>query len=345
MICDLLPKLSNMKTAIIGTGRIAWKLENDPLRYHPCTHAGTIKYLNDQSILHNQNIPFTLTGICDLNTQVMNDFEKWWGGTLNKYSDYYGLIAKEKPEFLIITTYVSSHSEIALFAMSQGVRKILIEKPIALNHQQSLLIQQMAVKTGTEVFVNFERRYHGGYQKIKEYIEKSSPGSIRSIRGQVLTGSGFDPNSETGPLLHDAVHWIDLLVWYFGKPENIQGKIFRNKADTYEEYSSNLLHYKDFSAQLITDGRSNYFDFTLQIDFHDSRIEAGNSGITFYSTELSKKYTGFRDLREVNIYYSKHNPWVQLYETIALNKTPKLIYPLNDAIHGMEIIQTIQDFE
>ena len=48
------------KTLLIGLGRIASKLENDPLRYHPCTHAGVL--FSSFGKKH-----FLLTGIYDTN--------------------------------------------------------------------------------------------------------------------------------------------------------------------------------------------------------------------------------------------------------------------------------------
>ena len=37
--------MENYRAALVGLGRIAWTLEDDPKRDHPCTHAGALANL------------------------------------------------------------------------------------------------------------------------------------------------------------------------------------------------------------------------------------------------------------------------------------------------------------
>ena len=37
--------MENYRAALVGLGRIAWTLEDDPKRDHPCTHAGALASL------------------------------------------------------------------------------------------------------------------------------------------------------------------------------------------------------------------------------------------------------------------------------------------------------------
>lgn len=309
-----------IRTALIGLGRIAWKLEKDKLRYHPCTHTGSILSVNRLSAKTEHPSPeFVLRGVCDIKQSRIDDFLDWWPSRVAHTStDYRELLHEGDFDLVIIASNVDSHKEIMECAIQNSTLAIMVEKPVCESFQETEYLRSLAAKNQVLVWVNYERRYHPAYRYVFDFINEKKAGSIRSIHGSVLTGTGFDSRAELGPLLHDAVHWIDLLLWYVGKPSSVSGSISMNeKSSRYsEDYSSLLFQYKDFTAFLQTDGRRRYYEFRMQIDFENGRIVAGNDGHQVWIAEKSKKYEGFRELSPQTIPAFTGNPWVLTYTEI-----------------------------
>ena len=62
-------KIAKYRVGIIGCGRIASILEDDPLRLKPCTHAGAFH-------LHPKT---EIVSACDINKERLTSFGKRWG--------------------------------------------------------------------------------------------------------------------------------------------------------------------------------------------------------------------------------------------------------------------------
>ncbi len=296
-------------------GRIGWRLEKDPYRYHPCTHGGTILQLQ------SEDPPlFGLAAAVDTDPDAREGFLEWWNGSGHPdpapVDDYSQILKENPPDLLVIATPVSTHLDMAVIAIQSGVRGVLLEKPPSFTAAQTDRILETSRKHGVPVWLNFERRFHPSYRALKERILRGDYGKIRSVRGRVFTGSGFDQNSECGPLLHDAIHWIDLLIWIFGQPEKVSGEIRKEEGVLLNESATLLFHYKDFIATLESDGRRKYFEFTLDLDFEEARVEAGNYGFRLLRRGPSERYQGFLELKAAEMELPTGNPWPEMYREI-----------------------------
>src|SRR5512138_718214 len=56
-----------VRVALVGLGRIAWMLESDRLRYHPCTHAGSLLAVGGARVVAG----------CDLEPDRRERFADW----------------------------------------------------------------------------------------------------------------------------------------------------------------------------------------------------------------------------------------------------------------------------
>ena len=174
-----------IRTALIGLGRIAWQLEEDPLRQKPCTHAGSLARYHRPT--RGKTPAFHLVACSDHHQDRIDAFREWWRASVpnalpplpkskqneaskNKRrafatnTDYRQLLANTRPEFVIIATRTDSHCAIAQEAIRNGATALLLEKPIGMNLNEARRIEKLARKHGTRVWVNFERRYHPAYR-------------------------------------------------------------------------------------------------------------------------------------------------------------------------------------
>jgi predicted dehydrogenase len=329
----------SINTALIGLGRIGWMLEHDPYRYHPCTHAG--------SLLHEVNLRrYRLVAGCDINAERRRRFYRYarkYGQNVALFEDIEALVGAIRRKELtvdlaVLATGPESHPQLFRRLLAAGVRNFLIEKPVALNARQAGQMLRLAEKQKATVRVNFERRYHPAYALVRRLIESQRFGELRHIEGRVLA-----PSLRRDALLEDAVHWIDLLLWYAGEPVNVRS-MFRRDEKGREKGSLHIFQYTDFDAVLESGGMRRYFEFVMRLDFERGRIVAGNDGHFHFESRASRRYRGFYDLQPVPIKLSRkeHNPWLELYREIAVQDGIRS--SLEQAVTGLKWIDRCRRF-
>lgn len=309
-----------LKTILIGLGRIGWKLEFDQKRYHPCTHAGTLKNLSEH---------FELLGVCDKNISKINDFLKWWGRELDFDIDYRALISKlNSIDFAVIATGVDSHLEILSFLEKTNIPLVLVEKPISYSTREIDFLKFSKKK----IYVNFERRYHLSYQKVKQFIEKKTFGELLFINGKIVTKS-----NHIDPLLEDGVHLIDIILWYVGYPEILQSYWELNE-NSIEKRSYHILKKNQIMIFIESGGKRDYFEFKLILDFQKGRIVIGNDAFLIFRKSFSKRYEGFFELKQIHHSVAWSNPWIFLYESIYKKEKENFL----DAYDGLRLYEELK---
>ena len=284
--------MKNLKTALIGCGRIGFLLEKDPLRYKPCTHYGGLKAAG-----------INITCACDINKERLIEFLKLSNISSKKtYTDYRELILNEKPDIVIIATWTDTHSEIGIFAAENGVRVIICEKPIASNLDHANAFINKCEKNNVFLIINHERRYDTKYLAAKRLIENKKIGEIKSIQASILTpGKIFKSKLEYGggPLLHDGTHMIDIIRYLAGEIHSVTGELEKEKSSFEHRAVAWMKTVNGIDIFMEAGGMRNYFTFDLQIYGTEGKIIIGNGYNRLLLSKKSRLYTGFRDLVEV----------------------------------------------
>ena len=314
-----------MNTAIIGTGRIAFKLENDNLRPKPCTHLGALRELNQN------NEKFNITGLCDLNSDNSMSALGFltMQNNLPAISKSYKDIVKLNPDLLIIASTTQSHYEILMYAIDKKIPNIVCEKPICLKKEEALKLHEKATKKGTRIWVNYERRYHKKYIELKSCVVSKEPyGNLLSYTGQFFSPRKklHRSKEDEGVLLHDTTHLLDLAYYLFGAPDNIEEPINNNPLITENNSMHTMLlsHNKSVSGIIQTIIGVPYFHFEMELIFEQARIRVGNGFYTVEMGENSPLYEGFYSLKKP-LYIEKEpkdvldNPFIKLYNDVYNN--------------------------
>ena len=131
------------KTLLLGLGRIASTLENDKLRYHPCTHAGVL-------LSNFGKKKFTLSAIYDIDTDAVEEFYSQWKIKPATVKSSLADIKKESFDLAVIASSSEAHFENAKFAISLGIKNLLIEKPVCINEKQLKSLVALQKKTTLE---------------------------------------------------------------------------------------------------------------------------------------------------------------------------------------------------
>ncbi len=325
--------MKRIRTVLLGLGRIAWMLERDRFRYHPCTHAGT---------LHELSKSFELAGACDPELERRAAFAGFWKTPVPLFARSRDLFERTSADLAVIAASLPAHASLVKEAVKSGVRGIVLEKPPALTYAQTKRL--VTLSDSIPVWVNFERRYHPSYVYVKRLVESEHFGPIRSIRGRVLVGSSPGAG-ESGPLLHDAIHWIDLLLWFAGPPIGVNGRLLRSSKAAGEHTAFARFDYPEFSAVLESGGRRRYFEFEMEIDLAEGRILCGNSGVRIFVSAPSQRYAKFRELREQrSALPAFKNPWIELYREVTrvLRGRGTAFSSLDSALAAMKIVSQLE---
>lgn len=160
------------------------------------------------------------------------------------YTDASELISDKEINAVYIATPPGSHKEYALEVIKSG-KPVYIEKPMALNYEECLEINEAAQKKNVPVFVAYYRRALPGFQLVKSFIEKGRIGKVRFVQLQLfkypsaeeIAGNlpwRVDPAMSGGGHFFDlASHQLDWLDQVFGPVEKIRS-VALNQAGLYK---------------------------------------------------------------------------------------------------------------
>lgn len=326
-----------LNSALIGCGRIAFLLENDPLRYKPCTHYGGAGAAGVK-----------INYACDIDSNRLKKFS-----TLakipeeNTFTDYRELLQKVKPNLVIIATWTSSHVDIALCALKNGTRVIICEKPIASNLTDAKKLIDACKRKRAKLIINHERRYESRYRTVKKILSEKKIGDVKTVYASILTG-GYQGKSTLeeggGPLLHDGTHMVDIIRFFFGDIKTVTGEFqrIRRKKGFEDRALAWLKTSKNIDIILEAGGNREYFAFDLQISGTRGKITIGNGYENIYYTEKSQFYTGFKDLKQQPFPNSNRiNCFEQIYKEAKLLLQGKSVSITSGGIDGYKSLEII----
>lgn len=266
---------------IIGCGRIASGFENDPLREHPCTHAG----------VYSVTPQTKMTCASDINRFKLEEFSKRWG-VHRSYIDYKEMLSREKLDLVSVCTPPDTHSRIVIDAAKSGVKAIFCEKPMATSIQEARKMVDICKKYGVHLTVNHSRRWDMNYQQLKGILSKKELGEIVKIIGCCTSG-----------LFVMGTHMIDLLMYFCGDVAKVMGvKENTRGVDSLwysENYSLNdppvsgILWFKnEIIGQLLASCKTRYPLFDIEIFTTRGRISVKEWAFAKYLIEIYKLKDG-----------------------------------------------------
>lgn len=283
------------RVGIIGCGRIASLLEDDPLRGKPCTHAGAFDVTEETKI----------TAACDINKKRLNKFAKRWN-VKKIYTEYHKMLEKENLDIISVTAWTKFHYEMVTAAAESGVRGIYCEKPMAFTLDEAKKMIKICKKNNVKLIINHERRWDPYYLKMQQLINEGKIGELKTIIGNSLSWEHEKNRVELcggGPMFHDGTHLTDILRFFAGEPDWVSAYEERPDGAKYIENTiiGIIQFIKGTRAFIEGGGRRNYFNFELDLQGTEGRIIIGNSARKLYITNKSNKFSGFKELERIEL--------------------------------------------
>jgi len=173
------------------------------------------------------------------------------------YSNADDLINDKEINAIYVATPPESHTLYALKSIKAG-KPVYIEKPMALNYDECLKINEAAERYEIPVFVAYYRRALPGFLKIKDLLSSGSIGKVRHVSIKLFKSPSQDelsgklpwrviPEISGGGHFFDlASHQLDYLDFLFGPLVKVQS-IVLNQAGLYraEDFVSASFLFND----------------------------------------------------------------------------------------------------
>ena len=146
-------------------------------------------------------------------------------------ADWRMVLDRSDVDIVIVSTTNNALAEVTLAAVQAG-KHVLVEKPAARSTHELDALIEVAGRTGVQVRVGFNHRYHPALRKARELVEAGALGEMMFVRGRYGHGGrlGYEKEwranpalSGGGELIDQGVHLIDLARWFLGDFGQVSG--------------------------------------------------------------------------------------------------------------------------
>ena len=128
-----------------------------------------------------------LVAACDTNVESLKTFVEQYQ-VADSYLDLRAMLENHTPDVLVIATWPSSHLKNLLESVRGRVKKVLCEKPLAVNAKQIEQMIQITDNSQTLLTEAFMYRHHPVTQTVKQKISAGEIGDLRSVNAVFTTG-------------------------------------------------------------------------------------------------------------------------------------------------------------
>ena len=163
-----------------------------------------------------------LCGVYDINPKRAALVSEYAGAEIPVFDDFHKMLEEVKPDKVIITTTDCFHDVYAIAAMEAGC-DVIVEKPVTTTFEKALAIQEVQEKTGRDITVTFNLRFHPFFYRLKKIVASGILGDILSVHYEWMLGvsHGSDyfrrwhaEREKSGSLLvHKSTHHFDIANW------------------------------------------------------------------------------------------------------------------------------------
>lgn len=152
-----------------------------------------------------------LAWVCDLNQDACRAAADTYG-IRHTTTDFREACRDPQVDALIVVTPESAHRVIAVNALEHG-KHVIVEKPLATTEEDGMAMLEAQRRSGRLLMTGFLLRFDYRYARLRQQLP--SVGAIRNVYAyRNFDRSLFDLYSRTHSFVENAIHDIDLILWY-----------------------------------------------------------------------------------------------------------------------------------
>ena len=223
-----------------------------------------------------------MTAIADTSTMMLNMIKKYLPG-VTMFEDYKDLLNSGLVDAVIVCTPSVMHYDVCKMAADKGIN-VFCEKPFTTSPVQAKELAVIFEQKGLVNQVGYVYRFDAVFGKVKEMLEQNLIGKVVHTNVQFLSSTiskmqpekGWRSKRENGggATYEMGSHVIDLMEFFFGKPQKIIGTLMNQ---VYSEAVEDIAE-----AQMVYEGglsaniHVNWSDYTyrkpmLKLDIHGTK--------------------------------------------------------------------------
>ena len=215
------------------------------------------------------------------------------------YRDYRRMLERDDIDVINVMTPSGTHADFAVEAAQAG-KHVVTTKPIDVSLERADRMIAACREAGVILAIDFEARYMADNVRVKQAVDEGRLG--RMILGEVrLKWFRNDAYYEGwhgtwkldggGSLINQSVHQIDLLIWYMGEVDSVQGQIgvFNHDIES-EDLGMAMIRFRNGAVGTILGTTTCPVTIPAGVELHGTKglvITAGNKVDTWHVPEES----------------------------------------------------------
>lgn len=270
------------------------------------------------------------------------------------YSDIKEALSSDQFDGVVIGSPTKYHPEQGIIVLEAGI-PVLMEKPIAITLKEALVLKNVASREATPFLLGYTWRWWEPLNRVRNLVGEGHIGKVYHVQFYMSAHlEDWHPweryqdffmsnKSLGGGALLDESHWIDLMIWFFGVPQSVVGKVEKT-SDLDIETDDNV----DFFS-FYEDGKRIYVHLDLFGRPHERFIRfVGEKGTIYWSSEPNEIRISLGG--ENNISVEKFDCIRNdMFEAVAeeflemLSGKREETCSLEDGINTMKIIEAVRE--
>ncbi len=256
-----------------------------------------------------------LVAICDLQQSRLDEVKKMFPN-VRTYTDFDEMLKCDDIDIVSICVPSGDHAKLAVRALDAG-KNILCEKPIDINVDAAMKIEEARLRSGKKVGVVHQNRYNADMAPVRDAVLSGKIGkllfgdfTVKWFRTQKYYDEGGWRGTWAmdggGSLMNQAVHTVDLMQWLMNSDvESVTSKaaILNHEIET-EDFTTSIITFKSGAvANFISTTCAYDAKFKTGIMLYGSKgsIECNGDSLTTWSfmdapdgeeEEMVNKYSG-----------------------------------------------------
>lgn len=179
-----------------------------------------------------------LVAVMDVLKQRVDEYSSKYG--CRGYYTYEEVVRDPEIDVVILATPHYLHAQQAIYAM-EFRKHVIVEKPMAITIASAREMVKRAERNGVKLGVVYQRRYGEGVGRVMELVRKGVLGEIFLMDGELMwwrgaedyflkdeiakSWRGLHSTEGGGLLMTQAIHIIDLFIFFAGEAEEVYGYI------------------------------------------------------------------------------------------------------------------------
>ena len=243
-----------------------------------------------------------IVALCDIDKSKADSRKKQFNLSCPIYDDYLTMLNEVTPDCVHILTPHHLHTDMTLEALKRDIN-VLLEKPTCIKAEDLEKLIAAEQNSKGRVCVSFQTRYNETVSRAREIAGADGGAKFAFAtviwnrsneyyasgdwRGKLATEGG-------GALINQAIHTIDLLCIFFGKPTKVQANVLKMRHCDDVEVEDTCSLIIDFESGksvnlFVSTTYTGQDTTTLHIETENHRIEIINSNLYLDSKKLSIK--------------------------------------------------------